>query len=397
MEHESHTPDASDQPGPPLPHPGEAADSAALADRRDLIAHHMAALEDLIDPDGRSDGWTPAARMGFLRLVSEHGRVSQACQCVGLSKQSAYSLRARDPLFAIGWDAACQMARLPLADSLYEQATDGLTDTITRDDGRIVTRHRIDTRLSIAVLNRLDRRCDKAAETGSRHLGAIAHWDEFVAAIGSDDPSAAHALLDDHALATAKEAETVNAKTLQAKTANLSQPSQLPLGDDDDIDDEDLPDPRIWWESGRKAYRTNFPPPEGQECFEQGQFGHRDYQRDLTKAEAALMAARDNARAAQRRAADEAERDAFFASVGEEEQDVPSPSAPPTPPPEEGEGLVCATDAKSAPPPVPDEAATSAGGDTIPPLKAPPKPAKSEPLPVRDRFDEGASKQPGES
>ena len=164
MEHESHTPDASDQLGPPLPNPstladrGKLADRNELADRRDLIAHHMAALEDLIDPEGRSDGWTPAARMGFLRLVAEHGRVSHACQCIGLSKQSVYSLRARDPLFATGWDAACQLSRMPLADTLYEQAADGLTDTITRDDGRIVTRHRIDTRLSIAVLNRLDRR-----------------------------------------------------------------------------------------------------------------------------------------------------------------------------------------------------------------------------------------------
>ena len=122
MEHESHTPDASDQPGLTLPDPSKLADSSELADRRDLIAHHMAALEDSIDPEGRSDGWTPAARMSFLRLVAEHGRVSHACQCIGLSKQSVYSLRARDPLFALGWDAACQLSRTPLADTLYEEA-----------------------------------------------------------------------------------------------------------------------------------------------------------------------------------------------------------------------------------------------------------------------------------
>ena len=128
MEHETHTPDASDQPGPPLPNHSELADrseladGSELADRRELIAHHMAAIKDLIDPEGRSDGWTPATRMGFLRLVAEHGRVSHACHCLGLSKQSAYSLRARDPLFAIGWDAACQLSRTPLADTLYEEA-----------------------------------------------------------------------------------------------------------------------------------------------------------------------------------------------------------------------------------------------------------------------------------
>ena len=122
MEHESHTPDTSDQPGPPLPDRSklpdrseradrsEPTDHSELPDRRELIAHHMAALEDLIDPEGRSDGWTPAARMGFLRLVAEHGRVSHACQCIGLSKQSVYSLRARDPLFAIGWDSEARAA-----------------------------------------------------------------------------------------------------------------------------------------------------------------------------------------------------------------------------------------------------------------------------------------------
>lgn len=297
MENTPHTPDASGQPG------------LTVADRRDLIARHMAALEDLIDPDGRSDGWTPAARKGFLRLVAEHGRVSDACLCVGLSRQSAYSLRARDPLFALGWDAACQMARMPLADRLYEQAVDGITDTITRDDGSIVTRHRLDSRLSIAVLGRLDRRCDKAVEAGSRHLGAIAHWDEFIAAIGDDDPAAALAIIDTHH-ATLEQA--------RAKTVQHRQPCQLRPDDEQPEEEQDLPDPRIWWDTAHKAYRTNFPPPEGADVFEQERFGHRDYQRDLTEEEAALLAARDNAAAAKRRAADEAERAAFFASMGED-------------------------------------------------------------------------------
>ncbi len=310
MENTPHAPDASGQPGP------------TVSDRRDLIAHHMAALEDLIDPDGRSDGWTPAARKGFLRLVAEHGQVSDACLCIGLSRQSAYSLRARDPLFALGWDAACQMARMPLADRLYEQAVDGITDTITRDDGSIVTRHRVDSRLSIAVLNRLDRRCDKAVEAGSRHLGAIAHWDEFIAAIGDDDPAAALAIIDTHH-ATLEQA--------RAETAQLRQPCQLRSEDEQPDEEQDLPDPRIWWDSGHKAYRTNFPPPEGADVFQQERFGHRDYQRDLTEQEAALLTARDEAAAAQRRAVDEEERKAFFAGLGEEE--VPPPSAAPPPPP----------------------------------------------------------------
>ena len=117
----------------------------------------------------------------------------------------------------------------------------------------------------------------------------------------------------------------MKAGTEEAKTVNVSQPSQLPLGDDDAVDDENLPDPRIWWETGRTAYRTNFPPPDGSDCHEHEQFGHRDYHRALTDAEAATMTARDDARAAKRRAADETERDAFFASLGEAESSCPFP------------------------------------------------------------------------
>ena len=93
------------------------------------------------------------------------------------------------------------------------------------------------------------------------------------------------------------------------------------------MDEEDIPDPRIWWDSTRKAYRTDFPPPEGSDCQEHEQFGHRDYDRSLTDAEAATMTARDDAVAAKRRATDEAERDAFFASADEEAEEARPPSA----------------------------------------------------------------------
>ena len=79
----------------------------------------------------RRDGWTPFARRLFLEVLAETGRVSRACEYAQLTKQSAYALRARDPLFAASWDAACELARAPLADALYERALDGVTETIT--------------------------------------------------------------------------------------------------------------------------------------------------------------------------------------------------------------------------------------------------------------------------
>lgn len=290
------------------PEPPVVIETPALPDRIAAIAHHMAALEDLADPALRTDGWTPFARKLFLQVVAETGRVSTACEYASLSKQSAYALRARDALFAAGWDAACFLARTPLADRLYEQAVDGITDTITREDGKTITRHRVDSRLSIAVLNRLDRRCDRAAEAGSRHLGAVGQWDTFVAAIGADDCATAQAIIDAH---------TAAVESARLDSAKLSQPSQLRPGPDQEMEEE-IPEPRIWWEMGRKEYRTSFPPPEGEQCHEQGEVGHRDYNRSLTAEEADLFLGLHLAEAAELRAADDVARKDYFDRLRED-------------------------------------------------------------------------------
>ena len=274
----------------------------SLPDRQAAIAHHMAALENLADPAARSDGWTPFARRLFLQVVAETGRVSTACQYAGLSKQSAYALRARDPIFAAGWGAACELARMPLADALYEQALDGLTDTITRDDGRTVTRHRFDSRLSIAVLNRLDRRCDRDADRGSNHAGAVGRWDDFTSAIGRDDQDAALAILDAAQTPVSSEGET----------AKPGQPSQLGEVEDDEQDEVAE---RLWWDDDRDEWRTDFPPPPGFAGNEAGEVGGWRYHRSLTGEELELVK-RDCAAADEEdRAADQDERDRYFAEI----------------------------------------------------------------------------------
>ena len=272
-------------------------------DRAAAIAHHMAALEELAEP--RGDGWTPFCRKLFLSVLAETGRVTTACDTCRLSKQSAYALRARDPIFAAGWDAACELARIPLADALYEQALDGLTDTIIRDDGRTITRHRHDARLSIAVLNRLDRRCDRAAEAGSAHLGAVANWEPFMAAIGDDDGDAATALL----------AAGISAK--------LSQPSQPIAAPKVEID-------RVWWNEQVGEWRTDFPAPLGFTGFVADE--DDAFQRELTPAELEVVQRSSDANDQTEREDDEAERDIFFAALaaeveGEEEEEESAEAA----------------------------------------------------------------------
>ena len=260
-------------------------------ERSAAIAHHMAALEELADPSPRGDGWTPYARRLFLQTLAETGRVTVACDYARLSKQSAYALRARDPLFAAGWDAACELARMPLADALYEQALDGLTETVTRDDGRTMTRHRVDSRLSIAVLGRLDRRCDRAAEQGSRHVGAVAQWEAFTAAIGRDDQDAAKAILE------------------PPVSAKLSQASQLRDEDDEDETDEVE---KIWWDEQYGDWRTSFPPPHGFDGKASGLPGRFGYSRALTEEEQLLVDYDCATGECERLAADTASRDSYF-------------------------------------------------------------------------------------
>ena len=277
---------------------------AAPANRREAIAFHMAALEDLADPAGRSGGWTPFSRKLFLQVMAETGRVTTACDTCRLSKQSAYALRARDPVFAAGWDAACELARMPLADALYEQALDGLTDTITRDDGRTVTRHRIDSRLSIAVLNRLDRRCDRAVAKRAIHLNAVRAWDAFVAAIGDDDDAHARAILE---------------------PAKLSQPSQL-------APEPMPPGPPVWWDEEAEEWRTHFAAPPGFDGFSIDEADR--YERSLTDDELDLVERKVANENDDVSASQVAERDEFFDSLRgaldneQADQDAEPPIAP---------------------------------------------------------------------
>jgi hypothetical protein len=53
----------------------------------------------------RRDGWTVKRQAVFLQILSRTRSVSKAARAVGMSRESAYRLRARDPngLFAVSW------------------------------------------------------------------------------------------------------------------------------------------------------------------------------------------------------------------------------------------------------------------------------------------------------
>ncbi len=154
---------------------------------------------DTVDRDTRHyrhDGWTPALRASFLDMLAKSGVVTDACREVQRSSQAAYALRNRDRLFAAGWDAALSMARARLADEVYHRAIHGTVDQIWKDGAIVAERHRHDNRLSIAVLNRLDARCDRAERIGAPTQRIAAEWDFYLAALAEDRTADAQALLD---------------------------------------------------------------------------------------------------------------------------------------------------------------------------------------------------------
>ncbi len=59
----------------------------------------------------RRDGWTIERQADFLGMLAETGSVIGACEAVGISRKSAYQLRARPGAesFAAAWDAALGM------------------------------------------------------------------------------------------------------------------------------------------------------------------------------------------------------------------------------------------------------------------------------------------------
>ena len=64
-------------------------------------------------PGAKADNtrWTGAKASAFLKHLARCGKVAEAARAVGMSRQAAYRLRDRAPLFAHYWDDALELAR----------------------------------------------------------------------------------------------------------------------------------------------------------------------------------------------------------------------------------------------------------------------------------------------
>lgn len=195
----------------------------------------------------RADGWTAARQALFLETLADSGLVSEACRQAGMSPASAYAFRRRGEgaAFALGWKAAVLLARERLDAMLLEAAITGVETVTTKEDG--VTRRRaVNSGLSMAVLNRLDRLAaalDNVEAATARAIGsAFTAFIHLIAAGGRRQDVAAFLERHPDPLATARTAAQDRAKAggsaagMAAQARKLLEKSPIFLSDDDVMD-----------------------------------------------------------------------------------------------------------------------------------------------------------------
>jgi hypothetical protein len=102
----------------------------------------------------RSDGWTPEKQTGFIEALGESGCVAAAAVAVGMSRESAYRLRARPDAapFRQAWEAALDYAYHRLGEAALDRALNGVPVPIFYKGEQVGERRHFDERLTQYLL-----------------------------------------------------------------------------------------------------------------------------------------------------------------------------------------------------------------------------------------------------
>ncbi|WP_374526325.1 hypothetical protein [Sphingopyxis sp.] len=304
--------------------------------------------------------WTPRLQRDFLESFATTGSVKISAARVSMSPAAVYQLkqRAEGAAFRLGCAAALLIARGRLVDELLDRAIWGHDETTTvmrEEDRSLYKRRRIDSRLGLAMLARLDRMVETRARAGEEMFAQViaGDWPGFLSLFDVADAASGRA----EAARSSAEAEGTSEAAPQGTPANgmaaalalwlagrdnrtnplatLWRDTRIAnevaqFSDDSGEAPEAEPTPEeeaeamtVWHDDETGELRTNFPPPEGFLGLEEGRFGDADYERTLdAEEEIAWEAALAEAHAPLRRAG-EAARRAFFG--------LPSPANDPAP------------------------------------------------------------------
>jgi hypothetical protein len=101
------------------------------------------------------NGWSPQRQRRFIAALAAMGSVLHAARAVGMTKQSAYNLRARPGAesFASAWDLALHMGYDEMFGQAMDRALNGVITPRFYRGKQVGTRHSFDHRLAMAALN----------------------------------------------------------------------------------------------------------------------------------------------------------------------------------------------------------------------------------------------------
>ena len=157
------------------------------------------APQPLAHDDTRHDGWTARRQAQFLRELAATQSVTRAARAAGMSRQSAYKLRARlagEP-FDAAWDAAFACSFDALAHAAMERAIHGVEVPHYHAGELVGTHRRFDERLTLGLLAM---RADLSPRQGWRMVGEVdVPCDDFAAMVqlvadGAEDWDSAAAI-----------------------------------------------------------------------------------------------------------------------------------------------------------------------------------------------------------
>jgi len=298
----------------------------------EVIARAPPAAFPLPPDAARHDGWTGERMATFLEVLADTGIVSEAARIAGMSREAAYALRGRDPVFGAAWAAAQARARPVVGDGLLERSITGTVEHYYRDGVLVGERRHYESWLALAVLKRLDRQAEQDRADGALSARIADDWQAALAALREGGSGAVAALL---------EPEADKADTPPSPPGCDLSESVWRAGSEED------PAPNRERGVPAGSWVTTFPPPPGFAGYETGRWdGYAWYERSCTSEEIELIEAHQRAAEAAELAeltADaEAERDSYFAKLRAELAALANPASS-EPAPAEGALTAAAT------------------------------------------------------
>jgi hypothetical protein len=155
----------------------------------------------------RADGWTAKKQVAFIEALADSGMVSVAAMRAGMSRASAYVLRARPGAesFSRAWDAALDVGFEKMQDFAIDRALNGECVPYFYQGEMIGERRRYDNRLLIFMMQQnLNRRYGEIAvairaaeaETIKEQARKIAQERETAQALSRSVQAAKQLLID---------------------------------------------------------------------------------------------------------------------------------------------------------------------------------------------------------